>query len=552
MIGVIPKVNQRPLVDEFFQLFKTPWELWQPGRRYDAVVATADEIPEVDARLFVIYGAEGKRTDAKSGIGAGSWHYGGSLDYRGQVVPIYGDLRTFDRTSAGVPLVTLGPDAAGLRLRSTESTVVRLGYDLFEELRLLLSAGQPVEWAHVPTVDIHIKMLKEVMLGAGITFAEIPAAPAGYAFGVCLTHDIDFVGIRDHRFDHTMWGFLYRSTVGALKNVLRRRTGVRRLLKIWRAVAALPFVYLGWAKDFWSPFEWYLQVEKHLPATYFLIPFKRRPGQRVPDAHPSRRATAYDITDIPRWTATLMQHGCEVGVHGIDAWHSVEKGRDEFARIATSTGKSRIGIRMHWLLQDENTCRVLEDAGYAYDSTAGYNEAVGYRNGTTQVFRPPTAQALRELPIHIQDGALFYPQRLDLSESEAWTRCADLIDNAQRFGGVLTILWHDRSHGPERFWGDFYKKLVAALRERNAWFATAGQAVDWFQKRRDVRFEECEAEDSSSGIRLRCHGEKIQPPLTIRLHRKSAVVDTRWNGESAVELPVGVPAKSPRAGAACA
>jgi hypothetical protein len=69
---------------------------------------------------------------------------------------------------------------------------------------------------------------------------------------------------------------------------------------------------------------------------------------------------------------------------------------------------------MHWLLQDATTISVLEEAGFAYDSTAGYNETVGYRNGTAQVFRPLGARTLLELPMHIQDGALFYRKRLEL------------------------------------------------------------------------------------------------------------------------------------------
>src|SRR5205814_1139346 len=117
----------------------------------------------------------------------------------------------------------------------------------------------------------------------------------------CLTHDIDFVGIRNHKFDHTMWGFLYRSTAGAVRNLFRRRISAARLFDSLRAAVSLPFVYLGWAKDFWEPFEWYLRVEKALPATYFLIPFKRRVGERVPGGHASRRAAAYDVHDLPRW-----------------------------------------------------------------------------------------------------------------------------------------------------------------------------------------------------------------------------------------------------------
>ena len=542
MIGVIPKADELTVVEEFFQLFKTPWEFYGEGRIYDVVVATADEIPEVDTRLLLIYGSATKSSDARNGIAVRSRRQGTSLDYRGMPLPIYGELLTFEERSTGSPCVTADSEIAGLRVRSADSTVMRLGYDLFAQVRFLLSAGQPSENAHIPTLDTHIVMLRDWILEAGIAVVEIPPAPAEHRFSVCLTHDIDFVGIRNHRFDHTMWGFLYRSTIGAIRNLLRGRISMTRLLKMWRAAASLPFVYLGWAKDFWDPFDWYLRSERDLPATYFLIPFKRRPGENVSDSHASRRATTYDITDVPNWTATLMKEGCELGVHGIDAWHCVEKGRDELARIAAVTGASRIGIRVHWLLRDENTFRALEEAGYDYDSSVGYNETVGYRNGTTQTFRPLGAKALLELPMHIQDGALFYPQRLDLSEPEAWQRCGDLIDHATKLGGVLTILWHDRSHGPERFWGDFYLTLLQALRSLDTWFGTAAQVVGWFRKRREVRFDRVEAPDATGRTRLRYHGEQILPPLTIRIHRPSAAgtagasLDIPWNGETALEL----------------
>jgi peptidoglycan/xylan/chitin deacetylase (PgdA/CDA1 family) len=550
MIGVIPKSDQITAVEEFFQLFKTPWELYEQGRTYDVVVATADEIPEVETRLLLIYGSETKTNDARSGIAARSRHPGGSLSHLGIRLPIYGEVLTFDERSTGVPCVTMDSGTVGLKVRSTDFTMIRLGYDVFQEVHSLLSAGQPVENAHIPTLEIHINMLRDWILNAGITLLEVPPAPAGHSFIVCLTHDIDFAGIRYHRFDHSMWGFLYRSTVGAIRNFCRGRISTTRLFKIWRAAASLPFVYLGWAKDFWDPFEWYLRVEKNLPATYFFIPFKGRPGENVDARFAVRRASAYDITDLPQWTATLMNEGYELGVHGIDAWHSVEKGRDELARIAAVTGESRIGIRMHWLLRDENTFRVLEEAGYAYDSSVGYNESIGYASGTTQPFRPWGTQAFLELPLHIQDGALFFPQRLDLSEPEAWKRCGELIDNATRFGGVLTLLWHDRSHGPERFWGDFYIRLVQALRSREGWFGTAEQVVGWFRKRREVRFDWVADSDGAARTWLRYNAGKILPPLKIRIHlpyvrqndgksaskTASKVVDIPWNGETDVEL----------------
>jgi len=52
-----------------------------------------------------------------------------------------------------------------------------------------------------------------------------------------------------------------------------------------------------------------------------------------------------------------------------------ESGRAELRRIAEINGGPSIGIRMHWLLQDAKTYDVLEDAGYNYDASAGYNES---------------------------------------------------------------------------------------------------------------------------------------------------------------------------------
>ena len=454
MIGVIVTANEAATVEEFFEFFKTPWEFYESGRRYDVVVATTNEIPEVDARLLLVYGSDTKSGDARRGVVEGPRHAGGSLQYQGVMVPIYGETVMFREESRGIPYVAAVSGTMGLRTVSVAGPIeVRLGYDLFQEIQFLLSIGQPVENAHVPTLDLHIKMLKDWILHEGIPLLEIPPAPADHSCAVCLTHDIDFVGIRNHKFDHTMCGFLYRSTIGAVGRLLSGRISVAQLLQIWRAAISLPLVYLGWVKDFWDPFDWYLRVEKGLPATYFFIPFKGRTGERVSISHASRRAAAYDFGDLSQWTSTILNEDCEIGVHGIDAWHSVQKGSDELARIAKVTGESSIGVRMHWLLRDEDTFRVLEEAGYSYDSSVGYNETVGYRSGTTQPFRPFGVKSLMELPVHIQDGALFFPERLDLSESGAWERCEGLLSHVREHGGVLTVIWHDRSHGRSGFGG---------------------------------------------------------------------------------------------------
>ena len=547
MIGVLSRADEAEVIAEFFQLFKTPWEPFQAGRSYDVVFSTGDDILQVKARLLILFGSQSKRDDSRRMIAARPVSGEVLVRHGENEVPIYTGALVFDGSTTWKPCLESSNGTVGVKAESGDGVILRVGYDLFREVKWLLSSGQPVEHAHLPTLELHIMMLRDWMIEVGISFLEIPPVPDGKRFVVCLTHDIDFIGIRDHKFDHTMWGFLHRSTLGALRGFVRRRISLGRLLQIWRAAASLPLVWLGWVKDFWLPFDWYLRVEHDLPATYFLIPFKGRTGDKVTGRHANRRATKYDVTGLSAWTSRLLGQGCEMGVHGIDAWHSAALGRAERERIAAVTGRDEIGTRSHWLLRDENSARVLEEAGYAYDSTEGYNETIGYRSGTTQVFRPLGARRLLELPMHIQDGALFYSHRLDLSEDEAWARCGQLIENAGKFGGVLTCLWHDRSHGPERFWGDFYIRLVGKLRTLDVWFATAGQVVAWFRSRREVVFARVKSNDEQDQVSIRSAANSISPPLTLRIHCPANMGadgfnhhrgshDVVWNGSVAVTV----------------
>ncbi len=543
MIGVMAKTGEATAVEEFFELFKTPWEPWQPDRKYEVVIATTDTVPEVESRLLLIFRSRSTSIDARHGIVPGASVRGTVIQLENGSLPIYGESLTLAAAS-GVPRITTKLGSTGLSLDLPDQQIIRLGYDLFEEIGHLLADGQPVEWAHSPTADLHVALLREWILAAGIVLVEIPPTPAGHPFIACLTHDIDFFGIRRHRFDATMWGFLYRATLGALIDFARRRIPLARLARSLGSAASLPLVHAGLVRDFWLPFEWYLRVERELPATYFVIPFKGRAGERLAGNRPQRRACAYDVDDLGEWPARLTREGCEVALHGIDAWHSAKLGEVERARVQAVSGGREIGVRMHWLLHDERTPRVLEDGGFAYDSTGGYNETPGYRHGTGQVFRPPGCRTMLELPLHVQDGALFLAKRLNLRESDAWNRCEPFIRHASRAGGVLTVLWHDRSHAAERFWGDFYLRLLQGLKVLKPWFATATQAVDWFRRRREATFVE-----SRRGLYLEaCRtGATKAPAMIVRVHRPAPRgtqgtdelarrTDYAWDGVARLEL----------------
>lgn len=513
MIGIVASDSQASVVCEFFELFKTSWEFCLPGVAYDVVICSESHLPDNSTPLTIAYGSKQHPVDAEKGIAAGARHRMTMLSYRGDRIPIYGNCQTFTGPGNSL-LLTENGETVALEFTSAAGTFVRVGFDLFEEVEGLLRRGQPARHAQIPTLDLQIALLRDLIVSRSIPLYEIPPTPYGYRFIICLTHDVDNFGIKNHRFDHTMFGFVYRALFGSLLGFCTGRKSVRQVVMNWKAVFSLPFVYLGIARDFWETFDQYGKIENGLPSTFFIISKKDDPGQCAGGPAPSWRAACYEVAEIGDHVRGLISAGCEIGLHGIDAWSDVAKGCAELKAIRNVTGESEIGVRMHWLYFDENAPALLEEAGFSYDSTVGYNETVGYRAGTTQVFQPLNADRLLELPMHVMDTAMFYPDYMNLSPRQAKVILDQMIANAIRFGGVLTVNWHDRSIAPDRLWDQPYIELLDDLKSKGAWFATAAQAVAWFGNRRSAVFEQVDgaikittgqSNDELLGLRVRLH-----------------------------------------------
>jgi hypothetical protein len=123
---------------------------------------------------------------------------------------------------------------------------------------------------------------------------------------------------------------------------------------------------------------------------------------------------------------------------------------------------------------------------------------------------------------------------MDLSDEQANAAMLRLVENATRSGGVLTVNWHDRSLGPERLWGDPYRNLLRDLRARTPWFATATQAVSWFQKRRATSFVNVAQDGARIRVQLaiNCTAADL-PPLTVRVYNNGTSKQSRCHSESA-------------------
>ena len=521
MIGVICADSEKRAVREFFELFKTPWMFWEPSGSCDVLVVTSAAAPpeSFTARLVIAFGATEMRDDASLGISPRSRTDDAMLEVDDLQLPLYTGALTL---AGDVPVLgrSVSGSAALIVKRVTGSSpVIRCGYDLFSEVEFLLSAGQPRERAGTPTLDLHISLMRQWIVAAGIPLWEIPPVPPGHQFLACLTHDVDFLGIRRHGLDQTLAGFLLRASVGSLSGFIRGRHSLGYLLRNWAALLSLPLVYMGALPDFWLPFDRYIKADAEFRSTFFVIPFRDRPGRGLDGPGDPRRSVRYAARETRPWLPKLRSLGFEVGVHGIDAWCDRGAATDEFREVAELIGRAELGVRMHWLYFDASSFATLESAGFQYDATMGYNDAVGFRAGTTQVFRPLSVERLFELPLHIQDTALFFPGRMNCAEQEALDLCNRILDWTQRLGGVSTLSWHERSLAPERQWDGSYRCLLAQLRQRRAYVASARDVVSWFNVRRSV-----ELQGAGIGVdRLRALADRggraaASPALMLRIH----------------------------------
>jgi hypothetical protein len=521
-------------------MFKTPWVLWEPGRPFDVLVVTsAAALPEsLTARLVIAFGAIEMRDDASLGLSPRSRTDDGLLQVGDLQLPLYtgaltlaGDATILGR-SAGSGAALIAECATG------SARTIRCGYNLFSEVEFLLLAGQPPDRAGTPTLDLHIALMRRWIVEAGIPLWEIPPAPAGHQFLACLTHDVDFLGIRRHRLDRTLAGFLLRASVGSLHGFIRGRRSLGQLLRNWAALLSLPLVYAGVLPDFWLPFDRYINAEGGFHSTFFLIPFRDRPGRGPDGPSDPRRSVKYGAEETRPWLSKLRSLDFEVGVHGIDAWGDLTAAANELSEVAKLTGEAELGIRMHWLYFNPSSFGTLDHAGFVYDASIGYNDTVGFRAGTTQVFRPLLAERLFELPLHIQDTALLFPGRMGCTEQEALDLCAPILDWTQRLGGVVTLSWHERSLVPERQWDGVYRRLLAQLRQRGAYVGSAREVVSWFTARRSVDLQGAEIEaDCLQALADRGSETVASPVLILRSH--GSLSDRGDPGASSfVDIPV--------------
>ncbi|MGP8337637.1 MAG: polysaccharide deacetylase family protein, partial [Methanosarcinaceae archaeon] len=247
-----------------------------------------------------------------------------------------------------------------------------------------------------------------------------PYYPDGKKFGVCLTHDIDVVcPTKLSPFVDTAKSLYHRQFKNALKS---------------------PFSRLNKnLNPFWN-FRDIMELEDKYNAKssfYFLA------------SNVENQDYSYEIENLKDEIAYISNNGWEMGLHGgHESYNDLEDLKKKKEKLENVLGKKVIGYRNHYLrFKTPDTWEILSKAGFKYDTTFGYNDCSGFRNGMCHPFKPFNLNTgkeieILEIPLTIMDCTLFGDyMRLDFNKS--WELTKQLIDTVESYNGVITILWHN-------------------------------------------------------------------------------------------------------------
>ena len=287
-------------------------------------------------------------------------------------------------------------------------------------------------------------------------YGKAPAIdyPDGKPFAVCLSHDIDLIyPPLAHRAFSSLY-HLWHGDLGRLKDEV-----------LWKKGGKSSYDYRN--------FREIMALEDGFGArsTFYFLTAERN----------IQRLRMYDIAELEAEMGRIADRGWEVGLHG--GYYSYDDPgaiREEKRRLEKVLGRRVTGYRNHYLrFKVPDTWEHLREAGFMYDSTLGYNDVPGFRNGMCHPFRPYNLKTGRELdileiPLAIMDCALFGYAG---SPGRAWEIAKGLIDVTEHYRGVITLLWHNDAFClPYRAgWMALYEKILCYCRERNAWMASGDE-----------------------------------------------------------------------------
>lgn len=176
----------------------------------------------------------------------------------------------------------------------------------------------------------------------------------------------------------------------------------------------------------------------------------------------------YDLTENRRLQDKLREllgEGFHIGLHG--SYFSATNGdilEQEKQILENALGQPVVQTRQHWLRFVEDVTPLLHEEYFEKDSTLGWNDRVGFRNGCASAFHPYNHAEQRpykhlEIPQIIMDFNVY--QSLGLENMEFVNRTVQVLERVLKCKSVqASISWHQRASTTDYQWEKTYEHLL--------------------------------------------------------------------------------------------
>ncbi|MBF0331909.1 MAG: hypothetical protein HQL17_08245 [Candidatus Omnitrophica bacterium] len=221
--------------------------------------------------------------------------------------------------------------------------------------------------------------------------------------------------------------------------------------------------FLGTHPSFWCFDDW-AEFEKSMGVrSVFYIHAKVRRGPETWLIDPD-----YDLAGHKRLQGQLRRlaaDGFSIGLHG-SFFSAADEGlmTREKKILEDVLGQTVTRTRQHWLRFVHATTPYAHERLFAIDSTLGWNDLVGYRNGCASAFHPYDHAGQRafrhlEIPQVIMDFNIF--QSLGLENSVYIQHAAVMLEHFYKCkSGRVSVSWHQQTCSSDYDWQGRYQQIV--------------------------------------------------------------------------------------------
>jgi len=280
--------------------------------------------------------------------------------------------------------------------------------------------------------------------------------PSGARFALALTHDIDHSRMEK---TYALSSVMKALRLGRFPDASRRLAGM--LIKSY---------------DPFTNFKQIIDIEAQFNAksTFFLL-VNRKDFDGGNDLN-------YLIDEMN----FVVDKGWEIGLHtGYFSYDNPHKISNEKKILENASDFKIKGVRNHFLrFSVPKTWEVLSQF-FKYDSTYGYADHVGFRNGMCHPFKPCTLDGeiinIWEIPLTVMDTTFIKYMDADAREAFEWIKL--LVKKVERVRGVITLLWHNTTFDElaHSDYAKLYKALLHYFKAKGAWLTSCGELITWVE-----------------------------------------------------------------------